>query len=121
MSPEFVLFGEFTLLGAVHAWQWEILQRSPKDASKYSSLQRLNDLEVMQFTGLKDKNGKDIFEGDIVECDGYKMTVQWNEKFACFCLMHEKWMYPHFFGEAADNDECEVISNIYETPELLKQ
>lgn len=80
----------------------------------------LNDVEIMQFTGLKDKNGKEIYEGDIVRDDNTNMQVKWFERFSCFCLVADKWVFPHFFGEASDPDNCEIIGNIYENKELLK-
>ena len=73
---------------------------------------------VGQFTGLTDKNGKKIFEGDIVESfdifnhwDGYGI-VNWNETFNSWC-MGERLMYCDRIAT------YEVIGNIYDNPELL--
>lgn len=119
MSPEFSLFGEFTLLGAVHEWQWEVLQKSPKDASKYDSLGRLNDLEIMQFTGLKDKNGKEIYEGDIMSSSGVKLVVTFED--GKFCFDNTGGSYGRDFIGQDRVGRLEVIGNVYETHELLKQ
>ncbi len=115
MSPPFVLFGEFTLLGGVHSWQRE----AKIDGS---SLGRLIDLEILQFIGRHDKNGKEIYDGYILiaEPDKPPMVVKWSEKFASWCLYRDGWAFAHWFGEACDPEQCEVIGNIYENPELME-
>lgn len=73
---------------------------------------------VCQYIGLTDKNGKKIWENDIVSCGG-KLVVTWKENLASFCLSKKGWMYQHFFGEAVTVD-VEVIGNIFDNQELLK-
>ena len=83
-----------------------------------------------QSTGLKDKNGKEIYEGDIVEenidfnskmTDGtFRYKVYWNEDELC-------WSLDPISQESIHNDLWElnssrrVIGNIHENPELLKE
>jgi len=80
--------------------------------------------DLMQYTGLKDKNGKEIYEGDLINgCDVAveytKVTIEWfNGGFAM--MGHQK---PNKWIEGrldTPEFECEVIGNIYENPELLE-
>jgi YopX protein len=75
-------------------------------------------LIFMQFTGLKDKNGKEIYEGDV-------LRNTWNHR--TFVVEWDEGEYP--FQSDADSTAnewnvkyggCEVIGNIYQNPELLK-
>lgn len=75
---------------------------------------------VMQFTGLKDKNGKEIYESDVITTHtGKSMIIGWSNKFASFVINRDGWAFQHWFGEACDPGDCEVIGNIYANPELL--
>ena len=75
--------------------------------------------ELMQYTGLKDKNGKEIYEGDILydrsEYGGNK-TVTWNQSMPSF--QFDKLLGYSFCKQGAEM--CEIIGNIYENPELLE-
>ena len=80
-------------------------------------------LQIMQYTGLKDKNGKEIYEGDIIlNKNGLKVFIEWNDldaKFHCYDKSHryhDTWTLGHF-----STDSPKVIGNIYENPELLEE
>ena len=74
---------------------------------------------LMQFTGLLDKNGKEIYEGDVVKL-GYKEPFQ---------ALEIRWVRDHYEFckgdlellpvQAPSTDQMEVIGNIHENPELI--
>ena len=83
-----------------------------------------SDLELMQFTGLLDKNGKEIYEGDIVKDSEEKLlTIEWDAHHVAF-VASDRWMeWLRGYGNSGNPYEarqCEIIGNIYENPELIK-
>lgn len=88
---------------------------------------------VGQFTGLKDKNGREIYEGDILEC------VSWNEFWsidgkpleqlrrrllvghrhgAFVCIERQQAPFDDKVWDIISNQDCIIIGNIYDNPEL---
>ena len=77
---------------------------------------------VCQFTGLHDKNGKEIYEGDIVRTLVSRLNATKNKKYRNFVIRYDA---PHFWN-GYDSIlmrpmYMEVIGNIHDNPELLKQ
>jgi len=81
----------------------------------------LEDVILMQYTGLQDRTGRDIFEGDIIE------WVNWsnNESKLITIIEYEDDYAAFFFGNWYErsfpetSEEALIIGNIYENPELL--
>ena len=86
-----------------------------------------SDFILMQSTGLKDMNGTEVFEGDIVkfsDCDddAYTTTVVWNKNYACFGLSFcGNYPVPFDYLEEFHTElkDIKIVGNIYENPELL--
>ena len=73
-----------------------------------------DDIAVMQFTGFQDKNGKDIYEGDIIKKGRNKFTIEFRDGgfemvgIGIVCIA----------GLCSVYKDIEIIGNIYENPEL---
>ena len=86
---------------------------------------------LMQYTGLKDKNGKEIYEGDVVNASWYDYDeprddafgeVFFNGNWMAYCIWKEdEKSISEMNGQGAYHWEIEVVGNIYENPELLEQ
>ncbi len=74
----------------------------------------LEELVLMQYTGLKDKHGVEIYEGDIVRGRIYHMFYEDNVVFQIGWIDEENGYGLHWFPK-----EVEVIGNIFENPELM--
>lgn len=81
-------------------------------------------LELMQYTGLHDKNGKEIYEGDIIEWTTlsgkkYRFSVEYSNKYAQYVSVNTKDVSMEY-EPLGDYENIEVIGNIYENSELLE-
>lgn len=107
----FDMFGECMLFG-----EWtQILNSRP--------LQELDAIKLMQSTNLFDRNGKEIWEGDLVKAD-------LNHIGQADCIREVIWKFSGFYIEVTSGDyvtlhrqtpTLEIIGDIYSTPNLLNQ
>jgi len=75
--------------------------------------------EVMQYTGILDSGGREIYEGDIVRfTDGRISTVVWDAEMYSFQFSVSKYVADQEAGSVR-NGEVTLIGNIYENPELF--
>lgn len=87
---------------------------------------KFDDIVLMQSTGLTDKNGKEIFEGDIlsVETDeeNVKVEVSWDNKHALFIFESKKYNEKEALGELFEDNSYpfKIIGNVWEDPELAE-
>lgn len=83
----------------------------------------VDNIELMQYTGLKDKNGTKIFEGDIFAWGSTLYQVIYADfgfKVNYVKDHNEMYLYDFQLNYFEENDEIEVIGNIYEDDDLLE-
>ena len=105
----------------------DLIQSLDPESEEIGLLHEVDRETVGQFTGLTDKNGKKIFEGDVVRVYGedlprwnsvgQKVTVEYSFEYGGYKPFCE---YDSDCGEYVEAGLCEVIGNIYDNPELLK-
>ena len=119
-------------------WKYDEKQTSliwPKNIELEEHYEFSESIEVIpetvgQYTGLPDKNGKKIFEKHVVKITGMLPTVNglykvvWDDKNHCFGLKRDTSYHHHYFTFSELNgfhEDCEVIGNIFDNPELMEE
>lgn len=91
----------------------------------------ISDIELMQYTGLEDKNGVDIFEGDIIDKGYHNLSIE--NRIGCVEFNQggdsDGWAHGDWLGWITNNNDslldvhehCTVLGNKFEHPNLLEE
>lgn len=104
-----------------HMYNWENLLN--QNLKNIFTIPEQCGYNIMQYTGLHDKNNKEIYEGDVLQIDVDKAWVRWNNKYGYFQLVPigDYYFDSPVIGHILEYSEAEVIGSIYENKELLNE
>jgi uncharacterized phage protein (TIGR01671 family) len=112
-------YDETNIFYCPHITESNLAIKVLEHSDKGEDIQIINIESIMQYTGLKDKNDKEIYEGDIVEWKGerFKVSYKQDKHYIGYIATKDdtKLSYIHIWY-----DNIEIIGNIYENPDLLK-
>jgi uncharacterized phage protein (TIGR01671 family) len=114
------------------AWEKNLKEIIPIDSvnfknkivNKDSAWRLFSEIELMQYTGLKDKNGKEIYEGDVVKGYWWEKGESHRHIGRVAYVMNAfkvRGVKQYLGFDDGLNPSYEIIGNIYENPELLEQ
>lgn len=118
----FSVIGEVTMFDAIDQYCGE------NKGDRKTTLERLSDIDLEQFTGLHDKNGVEIYDGDIYSRSGNTYVIEMPNQWGGFYWhkIYDSWIKKkvydrnqHSWLSKPDCMTCEVIGNIHQNPELL--
>ena len=121
------LIGKTLEISSIHLKKNKVIIGYSINKSNYGNKSfNYEDIELMQYTGLKDKNGKEIYEGDIVsfnlksDSEGQPYIIgyiEYQTTFSGYRIMS----FEGSFALDYNIKDIEVIGNIYDNPELLEK
>ena len=115
------LIGKILDVSSIHLKTKKVIIGYSLDKSNYGNKSfSFDDIELMQYTGLHDKNGKEIYEGDIVKITGSKGIDIGKVIYEYNGFTVDVMNMDRFYGRVHLLEKfTEVIGNIYDNPELL--
>ena len=124
---EFIQFNKMGFLEDGSLWYIQGVDENEKEIDP-PYFENQNDWELMQYAGLKDKNGVEIFDGDIVSSIDfehnreYKGIVVFDRGGFRVALQIKEFKFKLPFNSFEENESSlQVLGNIYENPELLER
>ena len=114
----FVLFGEVTCFNMIEEW----LSDPEQVVEGIDPMLRINDVEIMQFTGMRDSEGREIYEGDVVVRRDERAVIEFLDgafQFKWFDDVPTVNGITHTYMGGIWTNDWQILGNIHEHPHLL--